>query len=358
MVLLPEEDAVEAPTVAPDAAGSEMPGVLPSFTDLYLPEDRPLDGYLFPGQLPIPPSMHGFVEAIGTAIERQGLAEFTDFALEVGGVKLRGCRMPTMAGDFLIFRRMPERIWTLRECGFSSRMRDEMLSERLRQGGLVVVSGLPGNGKSTSCAALLVGRLEAFGGICLTIEDPVEMPLQGRHGDGLCLQRNVRQQEDFALAVRDTMRGYPAKSDSIMLIGEVRDPRTAALALRASVDGRLVILTLHAGDLVQAVQRMLVLAGKELGVGEARNLMASSIRMVLHQRITTPGEGAQAEQAAEADISPPARPRLRYAALLDTDKAASTIRSKSAPLELLRDEIRLQQSAFRRQAPLALRKIG
>lgn len=310
------------------------------FTDLYIPDGRLDEALVFPGPTPLPQDMRDFCQHL---MEKAKTRSSVDFTVTYNGITLRGHKMPTMNGDFYIFRKMPEKVWTLKDCKIGGRIKNAILSPRLNHGGLVVVSGMPGNGKSTTCAAVIVDRLTAFGGLCITVEDPVEMPLQGLHGKGVCLQRNLNNQEEFHAAVRDAMRAYPAQTSSMMLVGEVRDPETAALSLRSAVDGRLVLLTMHAGDAIQALHRLLSLAARSMGSDEARALCASGMRMIIHQKLVEiPGGGSA----------------LRLQTLLDTDAAAGVIRKKGVPLESLKNEINLQRNQLKMGLDIKLRRLS
>ncbi|PJF38438.1 MAG: type II secretion system protein E, partial [Phototrophicales bacterium] len=145
---------------------------------------------------------------------------------------------------------------------------------------------MPGNGKSTTCASLISERLRRHAGICVTVEDPPEMPLHGRHGKGLCLQREVGINSTFEACVIETLRAYPTQVNSILMIGEVREPSTASLALNASIDGRLVIVTLHASSIVHSIQRICTIASENMAERAARELLSSGLRLCIHQKIT------------------------------------------------------------------------
>lgn len=289
---------------------------IPEFSDLFLPAESPESGHMYPGPQVIPPSMHQFVNVLA---KKAAASDKVDFAVNEGGVFFRGHKMPTVKGILYIFRRMPKEVWSLDMCGLPRNLTDYMLSDRLNKGGLIIIAGMPGNGKSTTCSAMIVGRLKEQGGLCITVEDPPEMPLQGQHGNGLCFQREVDSGEQFHIAVRDAMRGYPTKVNTMMLIGEVRDAETASLALRSSVDGRLVFITLHAGNAIQAVQRVISLTSGVMEQEEARDLLASGIRLVVHQNITNG--------------------KLIASSLIDTDSMAAIIRNKDIKIEALQNEI-------------------
>lgn len=303
------------------------------FTELFLPESKPEEGKIFPGPRELPAEL---MPLAMTIIEQARSRTETDFSIHANGRDFRVHRMPTSDGRVLICRRIPSRIWSLSEIRMPRFIEEQLLSHRLNVGGLILVAGKPGSGKSVTTAALIKARLETFGGICITVEDPVEMPLQGSHGNGFCLQRGVIGQEAFAGAVRDAMRAYPTQVNSILMIGEVRDSETAALALQASVDGRLVISTIHGSDPVNAIYRLLSLASHAVGAREARELMAAGFRVVLHQRLKNGILGVQF--------------------LFDTASAASTIRSKDQSLEMLRNEMEQQRNLLKKQYPIQVRR--
>lgn len=308
-------------------------------TDLYLPANSPTDGYMYPGRVPIPDSMYPMVMSLVETAKKNAL---NDSTLSYRDKSFRCHRMPTAQGEYYIFRRMPATILTLKEIGLPGVIANNLMSPRLLKGGLVIVAGLPGNGKSTTLGSLIVSRLEKFGGICITVEDPVEMPLQGNHGEGLCLQRSVENQGAFAGAIRDALRAYPAKTAAMMMIGEVRDPEVAGLALRSAVDGRLVLLTMHAGDVIQAIHRLCVMASRVMPMEEVREILGSSFRLAMHQALVT---------------GPDDKIRLRATTLMDTVSVVGTIRQKSIPIENLKNDVNMQMNCLRQNIPVELRPI-
>lgn len=328
-------DNIQKNLAVPSASSDEKSEYdFPDFTDLYLPEWGPRHGIAYPGPQALTPLMQDMAEELFQIALKRGI---TDFAAMSHGIPFRGHKLPTIGGSLYNFRRMPTKIWTLDDCGIRGPIARYILSERLSKGGLIIVSGMPGMGKSTTCAAIVVDRLKEFAGLCITVEDPAEMPLQGFHGEGLCLQRNVMVGEDFHVAVRDAMRAYPAQSNNLMLIGEIRDKETAAHALRASVDGRLVLITIHAGDIVSAVQRIVTLAADEIGVSEARSLLSNSIRLVMHQKLENK--------------------RLRVSTLFDTQAVAGVIMSKDIQLVSLKNEIQSQFNRLKMRMEIKTRSL-
>ncbi|WOF81397.1 ATPase, T2SS/T4P/T4SS family (plasmid) [Pseudomonas sp. FeN3W] len=313
--------------------------VFDSITDLYLPIDNPRNGFSYPDRLPLKPEMY---EGAIYLAEMAKKKRQSDCTLSFEGVSFRCHYMPTAMGDFYIFRKMPSTILSMRELGLPVVVANHLVSPRLLKGGLIIVSGLPGNGKSTTLASIIVERLKKFAGICITVEDPIEMPLQGNHGNGMCLQRGVLGEEAFSGAIRDALRAYPAKTAAMMMIGEVRDAETAALALRSSVDGRLVMVTMHAGNIVQSIQRLCSMASKIISLEEVRELLASSFRLALHQNLVQ---------------APNGKNHLKVSVLLDTLQAAGTIRQRNVSLDSLKNDIMMQQNCLKLNIPVELRPI-
>lgn len=307
-------------------------------TDIYAYEDNPEKSLVFPG-----PQYIGEedIRAITKLIKICKEVNKTDFTIAFDGYDFRGHRMETVNGIYYALRKMPKRVWSLSECGIDRQVRKYIGDARHNKGGLFVVSGMPGNGKSTTCAAIITERLQMHGGMCATVEDPVEMPLQGMHGEGFCLQRSLDDKTTFADAVRETMRAYPTGVNNIMLIGEVRDPETAALALRSSVDGRLVVITVHASDVISTVHRILTLAAERLGMNEARNLLASSLRLIMSQKLV--GRKPNAE--------------LLTSTLFDSQEVVGVIRNPKSPLEGLKNPLQQQAIRLKSKQPIELRKI-
>ncbi|MGE4506783.1 MAG: type IV pilus twitching motility protein PilT [Desulfovibrionaceae bacterium] len=180
----------------------------------------------------------------------------------------------------LVMRRLPARVPTIDSLDLPEAFR-LMARER---GGLALVTGGTGSGKSSSVAAV-VHEISATRGVhVITLEDPVEFA--HRHGKGLVNQRELHADFDsYASGLRAALRQSPA----VILVGEIRDRETMAVALQAACTGHLVLSTLHTLDAGSTVGRILGLFGPQ-EERVARMQLAESLRFVVSQRLL-PAEG-------------------------------------------------------------------
>lgn len=154
-----------------------------------------------------------------------------------------------------------------------------------KRGGLILMCGSTGQGKTTTCCSMLVDYMENLGGVGFTIEDPVEYDMEGRHGEsGFCYQVEVRHENEWAEMLAKSLRCHPR----YIFIGEVCTPDAANQLLRAATSGHLVIATVHAGNLFEGLEGILQLAEQKVG-DRARQLLSSSLTAILHQSLNQYG---------------------------------------------------------------------
>ena len=156
--------------------------------------------------------------------------------------------------------------------------------------GLVLVAGPTGSGKTTTLAAL-VQRINSERAVhIITLEDPVEYIYpQGR---ALISQREIgRDTASFASGLRSALRQDP----DVILVGELRDGESMAMALSAAETGHLVLATLHTQDAAGSVNRILdVLSERQ---AQARSQLAECLQAVVCQRLL-PRRSAEGRVAA------------------------------------------------------------
>lgn len=138
-----------------------------------------------------------------------------------------------------------------------------------RSDGLILACGPTGCGKTTTLYAILETLNERTKKI-ITIEDPVEYQLKGIN------QVNINSKTDLTFA--NSLRAILRQSPDIILVGEIRDAETAAIAINAALTGHLVLSTIHATDTPTAITRLL-----DLGV--PHYLIASALKFIFSQRL-------------------------------------------------------------------------
>lgn len=169
----------------------------------------------------------------------------------------------------------------------------------MRRDGLILFVGSTGSGKSTSMASLIQYRNERHCGHILTIEDPIEYTF--KHGQSIVGQREVGFDTlSYANAMREAMREAP----DMIMVGEARDSATMGAVLGFADTGHLVISTLHAINVVQALERILYLFSSE---DKNRVLMDLSLnlRAIVAQRLIPAASGESIHLAAEVLVNTP-----------------------------------------------------
>lgn len=145
------------------------------------------------------------------------------------------------------FRLIPAKIPTVRDLGLPLIL--EEISRKPR--GLVLVTGPTGSGKSTSLAAMIGLINTESAKHIITIEDPIEY--LHSHGKSIINQRELGMDtKSFSAALRASLREDP----DVILVGEMRDPETMALAITAAETGHLVFATVHTNSAAQTVDRV------------------------------------------------------------------------------------------------------
>ena len=148
-------------------------------------------------------------------------------------------------------------------------------------GGLYLISGDMGSGKSSTVSALCLYLAEQHEHRVMSIEDPVEFMYPERHGKGSFTSRSVgtscRSYED---ALREVRRQHA----TVVIVGEIRNRDTAETALRLALIGIKVIATIH-GDNVPATAAAFVAECGEDGAFWARSNLAQACRMIVSQKL-------------------------------------------------------------------------
>lgn len=224
---------------------------------------------------PVPPEHAAEYMELHRHLEKQtGNSDFRVDWPDASGMRLRVKRIAVAESKVVYvcrrFRLMPG---TLSSLGMPRAIAERLLSPDLQEG-LVVFLGKAGSGKTTTAASFISERLARFGGVCWTIENPIELPLQGKHGKGWCYQTEASSDDDIGPAVRHMLRATP----NLMLIGEIRDGLAVREAIAAATSGHLVVATFHAADLAAGLARLARLAGDD----NASAAIADALRVGIH----------------------------------------------------------------------------
>src|SRR6266481_2680986 len=206
-----------------------------------------------------------------------------DFAYEMDERSRFRCNFLKQTNGYgAVFRLIPTKIATLDELGIPPVVKR---FGHLR-GGLVLVTGPTGSGKSTTLAALIDYINENFSRHIVTIEEPIEFVHDNKRS--IITQREIPgDSESFPVALKAALR----EDADIVLVGEMRDLETVSLALTAAETGLLVFGTLHTNNARKTVDRMVDVfpAPRQ---AQARAMLANSLRGVLAQLLLKKADGS------------------------------------------------------------------
>ena len=158
-------------------------------------------------------------------------------------------------------------ITDLNKLGFDGFAREEFMKAIQKPQGMVILTGPTGSGKSTTLVAALHQVMTPELNI-LTVEDPVEYNIKGAR------QLKISHKMDFDLAIRAILRHDP----DIVMVGEIRDQKTAEIGIKLANTGHLTFSTLHTNDAVSVISRL-------YKMGIEPFLLAYAINLVVAQRL-------------------------------------------------------------------------
>lgn len=161
--------------------------------------------------------------------------------------------------------------------------------------GLVLITGPTGAGKSTTLAAIAQEVLRRRSAMLISLEDPIEYTFAPTSKGSLVRQRQVgRDVVSFSAGLRDALREDP----DVILVGEMRDPESIALALTAAETGHLVFTSLHSRSAASAVERIVDSYPPERQK-QIRVQLADALRVVIAQRLLPRAKGGGRVPALE-----------------------------------------------------------
>ena len=179
--------------------------------------------------------------------------------------------IPTMYGEKAVLRILDKSRGapSFEDLGLVGKQQEIFLEHLRAPHGIILLSGPTGAGKSTTLFAALsqINKPEVN---ISTLEDPIEYEVEGVNQT----QINPDIGLTFATGLRNLLRQDP----DVLMVGEIRDVDTAALAIHASLTGHLVLSTIHTNDAVGAIPRL-----KDMGIDPY--LLTATVRLVVAQRL-------------------------------------------------------------------------
>ena len=186
-------------------------------------------------------------------------------------IDIRASALPVTDGESAVLRflRKSALVYDMKELGLSQDIERWVLEDLAVTSGVVLLTGPTGSGKTTTLYTFL-SRLNKPEVKIVTLEDPVEYQLAGINQ----VQVQPAIGFDFAHGLRSIVRQDP----DIIMVGEIRDKETAAVAMQSALTGHLVFSTVHTNDTPSAYTRLL-----DLGVEEF--LLNAALRAIIGQRL-------------------------------------------------------------------------
>lgn len=183
-------------------------------------------------------------------------------------IDLRVSLLPTHFGERIVLRLLDgTREFGLDKLGIPAPTLSALRAALSYRNGVILMSGPTGSGKTTTLYSLLCDIDSAAKNV-VTLEDPVEYIIDG------ISQVQVDQKVSFAGALRAVLRQDP----DVILVGEIRDEETAALAFKAAATGHLVLSTVHANGSVEVISRL-------VNLGVDRDTIRDNLRFSAAQRL-------------------------------------------------------------------------
>ena len=206
-------------------------------------------------------------------ISQHGLPQDGRTLIVIAGrrIDIRVSTMPTVHGEKAVMRLLYQDrdLFDLRKLGLPAEVYGNLRGLISSSGGIILVSGPTGSGKTTTLYAAL-SEIDRYQRNIMTIEDPVEYKLTGY------VQTEVNPK--LGLTFANALRSVPRQDPDVIMVGEMRDRETALIAIQAALTGHLVFSTVHTNDAAATVTRL-------VDMGIEPYLVSSTVMGVLAQRL-------------------------------------------------------------------------
>jgi len=203
-----------------------------------------------------------------TRLPQDGAIKTTLYDLDLD---MRVSSLPTKKGEKIVIRILDYKrsLQGIESLFFSEENYKKILQILGEPNGIILVTGATGSGKSTTVYSFL-NRLNIKGSNLITVEDPVEMDIEGIN--------QVQVNSDIGLDFANVLRSILRQDPNVIMIGEIRDTETAQIAVRASITGHLVLSTLHTNNSLTTIERL-------LDMEVERYLLASALSGIISQKL-------------------------------------------------------------------------
>lgn len=184
---------------------------------------------------------------------------------------VRVATLPTYLGERVVMRLLDQSVVLsgIKDLGLLAQDETKLRRIVAQPYGMILVTGPTGSGKTTTLYAAL-NQKNVMTESIVTLEDPVEYQLSGIN--------QVQIDTDINITFANTLRAAMRQDIDVLLVGEIRDPETAQIAIRAAMTGHLVFSTLHTNDAIEAISTL-----RNMGVPTF--LIASALTAVVGQRL-------------------------------------------------------------------------
>ncbi|OWK68716.1 GspE/PulE family protein [Pedobacter sp. AJM] len=188
-----------------------------------------------------------------------------------GAFDIRVSVLPTLYGEKVVLRLLNNNSGDIdvSRLGLSEQDMQHYMEGVQRPNGIILISGPTGSGKTTTLYATLKMLNKSTRNI-LTIEDPIEYTLEGVN--------QVQLKENIGLSFAATLRTFLRQDPDVIMVGEIRDPETANMAIRAALTGHLVLSTIHTNSAWGTVSRL-------IDMGIPGFLVANTLNTTVAQRL-------------------------------------------------------------------------
>lgn len=179
--------------------------------------------------------------------------------------------LPTLFGEKIVMRLLGQDASniSLEALGFETGELQNYIEAVKKPNGIILISGPTGSGKTTTLYATLRLLNDNKRNI-VTVEDPIEYTLKGIN--------QVQLKEDIGLTFSAALKSFLRQDPDIIMLGEIRDPETALMAIRASLTGHLVLSTIHTNSALGTISRL-------IDMGVPSYLISETLNLSLAQRL-------------------------------------------------------------------------